>query len=104
MLVWKLSLPSQAAVHPHRIFLDCRDRLTVSFAEMGGFDFLAIVHPASNLNRVGIPQSALFCFNLWAGRRPAGMASAYWQYLRDRVIDAVVRGGMSRREAAARLG
>ena len=32
------------------------------------------------------------------------MASAYSQDLRDRVIDAVVRGGMSRRAAAARFG
>src|ERR1700689_4330596 len=32
------------------------------------------------------------------------MASAYSQDLRDRVIDAVVRGGMSRRGAAARFG
>jgi transposase len=32
------------------------------------------------------------------------MASAYSQGLRDRVIDAVVRGGMSRRAAAARFG
>ena len=37
-------------------------------------------------------------------RRPAGMASAYAQDLRNRVIDAVVRGGMSRRAAAARFG
>ena len=29
------------------------------------------------------------------------MASAYSQDLRDRVIDAVIRGGMSRRAAAA---
>ena len=32
------------------------------------------------------------------------MASAYSQDLRDRVIDAVVWGGMSRRAAAARFG
>ena len=32
------------------------------------------------------------------------MAGAYSQDLRDRVIDAVVRGGMSRRAAAARFG
>ena len=32
------------------------------------------------------------------------MACAYSQDLRDRVIDAVVRGGMSRRAAAARFG
>ena len=32
------------------------------------------------------------------------MASAYSQDLRDRVIDAVIRGGMSRRAAAARFG
>jgi transposase len=32
------------------------------------------------------------------------MASAYSQDLRDRVIDAVVRGAMSRRAAAARFG
>jgi transposase len=32
------------------------------------------------------------------------MASAYSQDLRDRVIDAVVRGEMSRRAAAARFG
>jgi transposase len=32
------------------------------------------------------------------------MASAYSQDLRDRVIDAVVREGMSRRGAAARFG
>ena len=32
------------------------------------------------------------------------MASAYSQDLRDRVIDAVVRGKMSRRAAAARFG
>ena len=32
------------------------------------------------------------------------MASAYSQDLRDRVIDAVVRGGMSRRAAGARFG
>jgi transposase len=32
------------------------------------------------------------------------MASAYSQDLRDRVIDAVVRGGMSGRSAAARFG
>ena len=32
------------------------------------------------------------------------MASAYAQDLRDRVIDAVFRGGMSRRAAAARFG
>ena len=32
------------------------------------------------------------------------MASAYSQDLRDRVIDAVVRGGMSRRAAAGRFG
>jgi transposase len=32
------------------------------------------------------------------------MASAYSQDLRDRVIDAVVRGRMSRRAAAARFG
>ena len=31
------------------------------------------------------------------------MASAYSQDLRDRVIDAVIRGGMSRRAAAARF-
>src|ERR1700733_390531 len=32
------------------------------------------------------------------------MASAYSQDLRDRVIDAVIRGGMSRRAAAGRFG
>jgi len=32
------------------------------------------------------------------------MASAYSQDLRDRVITAVIRGGMSRRAAAARFG
>jgi transposase len=32
------------------------------------------------------------------------MASAYSQDLRDRVTDAVIRGGMSRRAAAARFG
>ena len=32
------------------------------------------------------------------------MASAYSQDLRDRVIDAVIRGGVSRRAAAARFG
>ena len=32
------------------------------------------------------------------------MASAYSQDLRDRVIDTVIRGGMSRRAAAARFG
>ena len=32
------------------------------------------------------------------------MASAYSQDLRDRVIDAVARGEMSRRAAAARFG
>lgn len=32
------------------------------------------------------------------------MASAYSQDLRDRVIDAVIRGGMSRRAAASRFG
>jgi transposase len=32
------------------------------------------------------------------------MASAYSQDLRDRVIEAVIRGGMSRRAAAARFG
>ena len=32
------------------------------------------------------------------------MAGAYSQDLRDRVIDAVVQGGMSRRGAAARFG
>ena len=32
------------------------------------------------------------------------MAGAYSQDLRDRVIDAVVREGMSRRAAAARFG
>src|SRR6202046_4713925 len=39
-----------------------------------------------------------------AGRRPAGMARAYSQDLRDRVIDAVARGEMSRRAATARFG
>src|SRR5277367_4427059 len=29
MLVWKLSLPSQAAVHPHRIFFRALDALAV---------------------------------------------------------------------------
>src|ERR1700739_4080712 len=38
--------------------------------------------------------------NLLAGRRPAGMAKPYWQDLRDRVIDAVEKGKMSRRAAA----
>jgi transposase len=32
------------------------------------------------------------------------MASAYSQDLRDRVIDVVIRGGMSRRAAAVRFG
>jgi transposase len=32
------------------------------------------------------------------------MASAYSQDLRDRVIDAVIRGGMSGRAAVARFG
>jgi transposase len=32
------------------------------------------------------------------------MAGAYWQDLRDRVIDAVIGGKMSRRGAAARFG
>ena len=48
---------------------------------------------------------------LWPGYNPAdlalgpaGMARPYSQDLRDRVIDAVVQGGMSRRGAAARFG
>jgi transposase len=40
--------------------------------------------------------------NLLAGRRPAGMPKPYSQDLRDRVIDAVERGEMSRRAAARR--
>ena len=40
--------------------------------------------------------------NLLAGRRPAGMPKPYSQDLRERVIDAVERGEMSRRAAARR--
>src|SRR5271154_2366373 len=38
----------------------------------------------------------------WLLRRPAGMPKPYSQDLRDRVIDAVERGKMSRRAAARR--
>src|SRR3974377_969005 len=40
----------------------------------------------------------------FGGGRPRGMGGAYSQDLRDRVIDAVVGGRMSRRGAAARFG
>src|SRR6516225_7396575 len=40
----------------------------------------------------------------WLGRRPAGMAKSYSKDLRERVVEAVEREGMSRRGAAARFG
>jgi transposase len=48
------------------------------------------------------PVPGYFSSSLLAGRRPAGIA--YSQDLRDRVVDAVVVEGMSRRGAAARFG
>src|ERR1700693_9005 len=39
-----------------------------------------------------------------AGRRPAWMGRAYSDDLRERVVRAVIKGGLSRHQAAAQFG
>jgi transposase-like protein len=46
--------------------------------------------------------SEILISTCWLGGRQQGMAKPYSQDLRDRVIDAVKRGEMSRRAAARR--
>src|SRR4051812_22253895 len=50
------------------------------------------------------PNQREFDSTCWLGWRPAWMTAAYSQDLRDRVIDAVEKDGMSRRAAAQRFG
>ena len=68
------------------------------------FLFWPVRAPRRTLRAAADRETALNVDPTSAGRRPAGMAAAYSQDLRDRVIDAVVREGMSRRAAAARFG
>jgi putative transposase len=51
----------------------------------------------------GFPKRALSDSTFWLGRRPAWMAKAYSMDLRERVIEAVERDGLSRNQAAARF-
>jgi putative transposase len=56
------------------------------------------------LNRSGIPKSGYFSFNMLTGGRPAWMGRAYSVDLRERVVAAVERGGLSCHQAAAQFG
>src|SRR5277367_2830302 len=50
-------------------------------------------------SRLGFPNQRDFDSTCWLGGGQQGMAKPYSQDLRDRVIDAVKRGEMSRRAA-----
>jgi transposase-like protein len=53
-------------------------------------------------NRIGFPNQGDFDSTCWLGGGRQEMPKPYSQDLRDRVIDAVKRGEMSRRAAARR--
>jgi len=59
-----------------------------------------LVYPIVGDSRLGVFSGS----RCWLGRRPAGMAKSYSKDFRERVVEAVEREGMSRREAAARFG
>jgi hypothetical protein len=59
---------------------------------------------AGKPDSLAIPNPFLLCLKLRAGRGPARMAAPLSQDLRVRVIEAVEKGGMSRRAAAVRFG
>src|SRR5262245_2816462 len=52
----------------------------------------------------GFPSWLEFDSTCWLGGRPAWMSKSYSKDLRERVVMAVDRDGLSRREAAARFG
>src|SRR3546814_10049786 len=53
---------------------------------------------------LGFPRRLCSDSTCWLVRRPAGMARAYSIDLRERVVAAVEREGLSRHAAAARFG
>src|SRR6202049_890812 len=56
------------------------------------------------LNRLGFPNQGDSDSTCWLGRRPAWMGRAYSVDLRERVVGAVCKGGLSCHQAAAQFG
>src|SRR6266404_4024011 len=52
----------------------------------------------------GFPNQISSDSTCWLGRRPAWMGRPYSLDLRERVVRAVVKGGLSRHQAAAQFG
>jgi transposase len=63
-------------------------------------EYAALERPAFEMNRRGFPNRRDFDSTCWLGGGQQEMAKPYSQDLRDRVIDAVRTGKMSRRAAA----
>src|SRR5271166_2401503 len=71
MLVWKLSLPSQAAVHPHRIFLigmRPSDRITLFIRNASTLPF--DVRALNMLSAIGQSSAPMTKVALWSGFSP----------------------------------
>src|SRR5919197_4834922 len=53
---------------------------------------------------LGFPNQAISDSPCWLGRRPAWMGKPYSMDLRERVVGAMVKGGLSCHRAAAQFG
>src|SRR5665213_43956 len=64
----------------------------------------ALERDGSNLNRLRFPNQKTSDSTCRLGRRPAWMGRPYSDDLRERVVRAVIRSGLSRHQAAAQFG
>src|SRR5580692_4524974 len=96
-----LALPSRAQSFELPLIAEGASRPSAASNAHG--DRACLEQAVSSLNRLGFPNRHCSDSTCWLGGGQQGWP-VHIRKTCDRVIDAVVRGGMSRRAAAARFG